>query len=208
MAEYLNWSLCFMSAWIVGKVEAPAKANIILANALMEPSMVGLGYSTTSASRTSNKAWMMIKAQAAIVVIRAPTATGLMIISINNGYTDNGSMHYELEQSFCNFVTQEHFFSRFWISRVQLLWDWREIQWKITPMWQIYRNFALNKWTKAAHLKKNWLHWKYLKGQSTRNLLVFRAKSKVSWRQQRSPSTGKVLNLPQQKPLMTQITGQ
>ena len=28
MAEMLNFSLCLMSAWMVGKVEAPAKANI------------------------------------------------------------------------------------------------------------------------------------------------------------------------------------
>jgi hypothetical protein len=40
LMEVGNWSLCFMSAWTVGNVEAPAKANIIEAKALKVPSTV------------------------------------------------------------------------------------------------------------------------------------------------------------------------
>ena len=35
-----------MSAWIVGKVLAPAKANIIVEKALITPIQLGAGYST------------------------------------------------------------------------------------------------------------------------------------------------------------------
>ena len=36
MAEMLNLLLSFMSAWMVGKVEAPAKANMMDPKARME----------------------------------------------------------------------------------------------------------------------------------------------------------------------------
>ncbi len=38
-----NWSLCLMSAWMVVKVEAPAKANMMEAKALKVPSKVAEG---------------------------------------------------------------------------------------------------------------------------------------------------------------------
>ncbi len=43
MADTLNFSLLLMSAWMVGKVEAPAKANMTDPKALYDPSMVGAG---------------------------------------------------------------------------------------------------------------------------------------------------------------------
>ncbi len=56
MAEVLNLSLRRMSAWIVGKVDAPAKANMIDPKALKDPSTVGTGYSTTSVESVSVEA--------------------------------------------------------------------------------------------------------------------------------------------------------
>ena len=91
IAEYLNWPLCFISAWIVGKVLAPAKANIMLAKALTHPSKVGNGYCTSFASGLSNvdvvyslwssRDWIKIKTHAVTVVSKAPTAIGLEIKS-------------------------------------------------------------------------------------------------------------------------------
>ena len=42
LTEVKNWSLCFMSAWMVGKMDA-LKANMMVAKALKIPSADGLG---------------------------------------------------------------------------------------------------------------------------------------------------------------------
>ena len=90
IADHLNWCLCFMSAWIVGKVLAPAKANIIVEKALITPIVDGGGYSIAVGAwypssvvypvvifLWSIKAWIMTQTQATTVVKRAPTAIGL-----------------------------------------------------------------------------------------------------------------------------------
>ena len=80
VAEMLNFPLSLMSAWMVGKVEAPAKANMIEAKALKDPSRVGGGKTISSSmSKLSITPWIMINAQARTVVISAPTAIGLYI---------------------------------------------------------------------------------------------------------------------------------
>ena len=46
--QSLVLSFSFMSAWMVGKVEAPAKANMMEANALADPITEGFSYATSS----------------------------------------------------------------------------------------------------------------------------------------------------------------
>ena len=86
IADHLNWCLCFMSAWMVGKVLAPAKANIIVEKALIIPIQLGSGYSTALFIPAkapsviflwSIKAWITTQTQAITVVNKAPTAIGL-----------------------------------------------------------------------------------------------------------------------------------
>ena len=53
-AEYENLSLSFMSAWMVGKVEAPAKANMMVEKALNVPPTVGGSYLTTCSAKSDS----------------------------------------------------------------------------------------------------------------------------------------------------------
>ena len=48
-AEMLNLLRSAMSAWMVGKVEAPAKANMMEPKALKMPFMVGAGWLISAA---------------------------------------------------------------------------------------------------------------------------------------------------------------
>ena len=92
VAEIGNLLLTFMSAWIVGKVEAPAKANIMEPNAemfwmnykkeksvfqpLKNPSADAEGNVFSGNSVPSIIQVTTMRRQAIIVVIRAPTAIG------------------------------------------------------------------------------------------------------------------------------------
>ena len=78
---------------MVGKVDAPPKANMILPKALKYPSAVGSGNSRSNVEElyetlnvqlmmvllevTSSRIWMEARTQAVMVVNNAPTAMGL-----------------------------------------------------------------------------------------------------------------------------------
>ena len=92
VAEIGNLPLSFISAWIVGNVDAPANANIIdpkannvMSNSrfyhfiklpLKNPSAEGAGYVIFSISVPRRIHLMTMRRQATQVVIRAPTAMG------------------------------------------------------------------------------------------------------------------------------------